>query len=68
MKKLILRIQEVFFQKLQAKTSWGKNEIITLYQHSVTQVLLENLDNPIQDEPDPDAGKDVDSNTPNDIM
>lgn len=64
-KKLIMRIQELFFFALQGKTSWGRNEIMNMYKGAVTQALLENLD---QQERDPDAGKDVDSNTPTDMF
>jgi hypothetical protein len=64
-KKLIERIQELFFIALEGKTNWGRNEIKDMYKGAVTQALLEHLD---QQEKDPDAGKDVDSNTPDDIF
>ena len=40
-KELIKRIEEVFIQKLQQKTGWGKNEIICLHKEAVNEVILE---------------------------
>ncbi len=41
---LLKRIKEIFTEKLQAKTGWGRNEIISLYDESVNEALLETLD------------------------
>lgn len=42
MNKLLLkRIEEIFNQKLQSKTGWGRNEIIIIYKESVTEAVLE---------------------------
>jgi len=43
-KKLLERIQEIFFEKLQGKTGWGRNEIQSIYKDAVTQALLETVD------------------------
>lgn len=43
-KKLLARIEELFTQKLQAKTGWGRNEIIALYKEAVSEAVLEMLD------------------------
>jgi hypothetical protein len=44
-RKLIKRIEEIFFQKLQKKTSWGRNDLMTIYKESVNEALMETLDN-----------------------
>ena len=43
-KKLLLRIEELFEQKLQAKTGWGRNEIMTAYREAKSEALMELLD------------------------
>lgn len=43
-KKLLVRIEEIFNEKLQAKTSWGKNEVAVLYKDAVNEALLELVD------------------------
>ena len=43
-KQLLKRIEEIFIEKLQAKTGWGKNEIIIIYKESVNEAILETLD------------------------
>lgn len=40
-KKILQRIEEIFNLKLQAKTSWGKNEVAILYKEAVNEALLE---------------------------
>ena len=40
-KALLKRIEEIFSQKLQSKTGWGRNEIILIYKESVTEAILE---------------------------
>ena len=40
-KELLKRIEEIFNQKLQLKTGWGRNEIILIYKESVTEAVLE---------------------------
>ena len=42
--KLVLKIREIFHAKLQAKTGWGRNEIMELYNASVNEALLELMD------------------------
>lgn len=41
---IIKRIQEIFFEKLQEKTGWGRNQIIKIYRESVNEALIEFLD------------------------
>lgn len=40
-KELLKRIEELFIQKLQSKTGWGRNEVIALYKEAVTEVIME---------------------------
>ena len=40
-KTLLKRIEDIFNQKLQQKTGWGRNEIIFIYKESVTEAFLE---------------------------
>ncbi len=43
-KKLLKRIKELFVQKLNAKTGWGRVEILALYDEAVNEAVLEMLD------------------------
>lgn len=43
-KKLIERISVIFEEKLQAKTGWGRNEIINLHKEAVNEAILELVD------------------------
>ena len=43
-KKLLERIEELFTAKLQSKTGWGRNEILTIYKESVNEAILKTLD------------------------
>lgn len=43
-KKLLDRIKSKFEERLQAKTGWGRNEIIALYNECVTEALLEMME------------------------
>lgn len=40
---ILTRIQEEFFKKLQEKTSWGRNELKTMYMEVKNKVLIEHL-------------------------
>lgn len=40
-KQLLQRIEQLFHEKLQAKTGWGRNEIHALYRESVNEALME---------------------------
>lgn len=42
-KELMLRVQELFELKLQAKTSWGRNEVMEAYRAAVSEALMEAL-------------------------
>ena len=43
-RKLLLKIQDIFHAKLQAKTGWGRNEIMDIYRDSVNEALVEMMD------------------------
>lgn len=43
-KKLLDRIKAKFEERLQAKTGWGRNEIMALYNECVTDALLEMME------------------------
>jgi hypothetical protein len=43
-KKLIQRIEEIFTLKLQVKTGWGRNDVLTIYKEAVNEAVLEMLD------------------------
>lgn len=43
-KKILKRIEEIFVEKLQAKTGWGRNEIMQTYREAVNEALMESLD------------------------
>lgn len=43
-KDLIKRIEEIFQEKLEAKTGWGRNEIKNLHRDSINEALMEVAD------------------------
>jgi hypothetical protein len=43
-KELLKRIEEIFVQKLQTKTGWGRNEVLAAYKDSVNEAVLELVD------------------------
>lgn len=43
-KKLLQRIDELFEQKLQIKTGWGRNDVLAVYREAVREALMETLD------------------------
>ena len=43
MKQLLETIKTKFEARLQAKTGWGRNEIIQAYNDCVTEALMEQL-------------------------
>ena len=43
-KVLIQRIERIFKEKLQLKTGWGRNEVLTAFRNSVNEALLELMD------------------------
>jgi hypothetical protein len=43
-KKLLSFIEQIFTQKLQAKTGWGRNEILSIYKESVNEALITIID------------------------
>ena len=47
-KKLLIRIKELFIEKLQAKTGWGRNEIISIYEQTVTEAIIDTVTTPEQ--------------------
>lgn len=44
------QIQETFFEALNDKTNWGRNEIKTLYKDSQLEVLKQTLDSVTEEE------------------
>lgn len=44
-KELLDRIYELFEERLQRKTGWGRNEILEEYKQAKLQALMEALDN-----------------------
>ncbi len=42
--KLLKRIEELFAAKLQAKTGWGRNDVLNVYKEAVNEAILEMLD------------------------
>ena len=44
-KSILIRLEEIFKQKVSEKNSWGKNEVLELYKSSVNELLLEMLEN-----------------------
>lgn len=40
-KQLVKRIEELFAEKLQAKTGWGRNEVLALLREAQIEALLE---------------------------
>lgn len=42
-KQLLQRIEQLFNEKLQAKTGWGRNEVMAAYKEAVTEALMELL-------------------------
>ena len=43
-KSLLKRIEELFTEKLQVKTGWGRNEILAVYKEAVSEAIFEMLD------------------------
>lgn len=43
-KQLLERINELFQQKLQVKTGWGRNEVLALLKDSQIEALSELVD------------------------
>lgn len=43
-KALLLRIEELFQNKLQSKTGWGRNEVIAAYKEAVSEALMESVE------------------------
>lgn len=43
-KKLVSRIDELFSEKLKAKTAFGRNEVYLLFKESISEAILEMLD------------------------
>lgn len=42
--RLLTSIEVNFRKRLEAKTNWGRNDLMVEYSHSVTQALAEALD------------------------
>ena len=42
--ELVKRIEEIFTEKLQRKTGWGKNEVLVQLKDSINEATLEFID------------------------
>lgn len=42
-KKILKRVEELFMQKLQTKTNWGRNKVIKAYREATNEALMELL-------------------------
>lgn len=45
---LLKRVRELFEQRLQAKTGWGRNELLVQYDQAVNEALMEAVNAAIQ--------------------
>ena len=43
-KQILKRAQEIFFEKLQEKTNWGRTQIKEMWIESMNEALMESLD------------------------
>lgn len=43
-KELLKKNDEIFEEKLQEKTGWGRNDVLKIYRESVNEAILELLD------------------------
>ncbi len=39
-KSVIFNIRKLFHEKLQEKTNWGRNDVIKMFDTSVTEVMI----------------------------
>ena len=44
MKELLKEFRKVFEEKISAKNSWGKNEVMAVFRECMTDVIIEYLD------------------------
>ena len=44
MKDIFRRLEEIFEEKINKKTGWGKNEIMKAYREAVQGVLIEIIE------------------------
>lgn len=45
-KKIMDEVEQTFFQKLEAKTNWGRNDVKALYKDAQLEVLKNAIDQP----------------------
>ena len=43
-REILKKIERIFTEKLQAKTGWGKNDVLMVYKDAVNEALLEMLE------------------------
>ena len=43
-KKLMDTVKRCFYKRLEAKTSWGRNELMKEFEAAISDALLEMLD------------------------
>jgi hypothetical protein len=42
-KEILNKIEELFLSKLEAKNSWGKNEVKALYKDCIIEILKDYI-------------------------
>lgn len=43
-KKLLQRIDQLFADRLQVRTAWGRKDVLQLYRECVSEALMELLE------------------------
>jgi hypothetical protein len=43
-RELLVRIEELFKERLLEKTGWGRNEVLSAYKDAVNEAILEMVD------------------------
>lgn len=43
-KALLKRIEVIFEEKLQAKTGWGRNDVLKIYREALSEAILELIE------------------------
>lgn len=48
---------KIFEEKLQRKTGWGRNEVLSIFKESIIEALVDNLDEVDPIKPDESKGE-----------
>jgi len=46
-KEILERIEALFREKLQQKTSWGRNDVLIIYKEAQAAALMEFVNKPV---------------------